>query len=165
MKRSKKEKNTQLSLSTSMPDLMVKLMNEDNVDEFNKIKSLFDLNMKKKELLRVSKLSDLQDKTVDEMSVRLTKKSGEFNNQDLINYFKTIQESISKTDTTFDNIDLSTIKVIQNQLNINVKAEDTLSRESKEKVIQAIRSILSKSESKDVINDVDYKEVEDSNNV
>lgn len=140
-----------INLETPIEELSDRILNETDIEQFDKMKNLFDLNMKKKEIIRLNKLSDLQDLTVEEMSNRLQKRSGEFSNQDLLGYFKTIQESISKSDTSLDGIDVASIKVIQNQLNINMNNEDGLSRESKNKVIEAIRSILDKSTSNEEV--------------
>lgn len=131
-----------ISLETPMDELTEKILNETDLEQLDKIKSVFDLNIKKKEILRVNKLNELQDLTIDEMSNRLQNKSGEFSNQDLLGYFKTIQETINKSDTSLDTVNTAAIKVIQNQLNINVNTEPELNRESKEKVLNAIRSIL-----------------------
>ena len=140
-----------INLETPIEELSDRILNETDIEQFDKMKNLFDLNMKKKEIIRLNKLNDLQDLTVEEMSNRLQKRSGEFSNQDLLGYFKTIQDSISKSDTSLDGIDVASIKVIQNQLNINMNNEDGLSRESKNKVIEAIRSILDKSTSNEEV--------------
>lgn len=160
--------NIPVSLATPLEELNERILTETNIEEFDKIKSIFDLNIKKKEILRLSKLNDLQDLTIEEMSKRLSKKSGEFSNQDLIGYFKTIQETINKSDTSLDNVDVASIKVIQNQLNINVNKEEELDRESKTKVIEAIRSILNKSINnipEENIIDIEIENSEDSADV
>lgn len=148
---SDENKLVSINLETPIEELSDRILNETDIEQFDKMKNLFDLNMKKKEIIRLNKLNDLQDLTVEEMSNRLQKRSGEFSNQDLLGYFKTIQESISKSDTSLDGIDVASIKVIQNQLNINMNNEDSLSRESKNKVIEAIRSILDKSTSNEEV--------------
>lgn len=156
------EENTSLSpisLETPMDELNDRILNETDIEQLDKIKNIFDLNIKKKEILRLSRLSDLQDLTVEEMSSRLQNRSGEFSNQDLIGYFKTIQDTISRSDTSLDSVDTASIKVIQNQLNINVNDENQLSRESKTKVIDAIRSILNKTEN---VIDIDSEVDDDS---
>lgn len=155
-----------VSLDTPIEELNERILNETDIEQFDKIKSIFDLNIKKKEIVRLSKLSDLQDLTIEEMSNRLKKKSGEFSNQDLIGYFKTIQETINKSDTSLDNLDVASIKVVQNQLNINLNdCEDELDREGKNRVIEAIRSILNKSAEK-VINPetIDAEIISEDNN-
>lgn len=161
-----KEELKPVSLETPMDELNDRILNETDIEEFDKIKSIFDLNIKKKEFIRLSKLNDLQDLTVNEMANRLQNRSGEFSNQDLIGYFKTIQETINKADTSLDNVDVASIKVVQNQLNIHVNSEDELSRESKGKVLDAVKSILSKLEEKHVEEPpfVIEDEVEESDN-
>lgn len=154
------KENKLLSLTTPTEELTNRILSEEDIDEFNKIKNLFDLNMKKKEILRLNKLNDLQDLTVNEMSERLSKKSGEFSNQDLLGYFKTIQDTIGKSNTSMDDVDMSSIRVIQNQLNININKDNQLPRESKQKVIEVINSILSKAESLD--NVIDVEPIQDS---
>lgn len=164
MKRKKKALAKELSLVTPSSDLIDKMMQETDLDEFNKIKALFDLNMKKKDLIRVNKLNELQDKAVNEMSARLELRSGEFNNKDLLEYFKTIQEVISKTDTNLDNIDVSKIKIIQNQYNIALHPEEApLTKESRDKILSAVQSILSDDtiENSEIIQDVDFEEIEE----
>ena len=161
-----KEELKPVILETPMDELNDRILNETDIEEFDKIKSIFDLNIKKKEFIRLSKLNDLQDLTVNEMANRLQNRSGEFSNQDLIGYFKTIQETINKADTSLDNVDVASIKVVQNQLNIHVNSEDELSRESKGKVLDAVKSILSKLEEKHVEEPpfVIEDEVEESDN-
>ena len=134
-----------IGVDTPIDVLNERILNETDMEQFDKIKSIFDLNIKKKEILRLGKLSDLQDLTIEEMSNRLKKRSGEFSNQDLIGYFKTIQDTINKSDTSLDNLDVASIKVVQNQVNINMNHEDELNRDEKNRVIEAIRSILNKS--------------------
>ena len=149
-----------ISLETPMDEINDLILHETDLEQFNRIKSLFDLNIKKKELLRLSKLNELQDLTVDEISRRLENKPGEFNNKDLIEYFKIIQDTINKSNTSLDDIDISSIKVIQNQLNINVNDENQLSRESKNKVINAVKAILNKANNE---NFIDIEKVESEN--
>ena len=159
------EENTSLSpisLETPMDELNDRILNETDIEQLDKIKNIFDLNIKKKEILRLSRLSDLQDLTVEEMSSRLQNRSGEFSNQDLIGYFKTIQDTINRSDTSLDSVDTASIKVIQNQLNINVNDENQLSRESKTKVIDAIRSILNKTENIIDVDTIDSEVNDDS---
>ena len=159
------EENTSMipvTLETPMDELNDRILNETDIEQLDKIKNIFDLNIKKKEILRLSRLNDLQDLTVEEMSKRLQNRSGEFSNQDLIGYFKTIQDTINRSDTSLDSVDTASIKVIQNQLNINVNDENQLSRESKTKVIDAIRSILNKTENIIDVDTIDSEVNDDS---
>ncbi len=152
----KTNKNKALTVNSSINDLSNRLLIETDLEEFNKIKNLFDLNLKKKEIVRLGKLSELQELTINEMSNRLINRSDCFNNQDLLNYFKTIEDAISRGDTSLDNINTTNIQITQNQ--INMTSEDTLDRQSKQKVLEAVKAILNKANSIDTSNavEVDY---------
>lgn len=149
---------TPVSLDTPLEELEQKILAETDVDKLKDAVDLFNLNIQKKNIVRTSKLSELQDMIVHQMEQRLDKKADEFSNQDLLTYFKTVQDTISKADNSLDSVNTTAIKVIQNQLNINVK-EDELSRESKEKVLAAVRAIMDKAtQSSSQIFDVEYGE-------
>lgn len=130
-----------ISLSTPQSTLEEKLLTETDIDELQGIINIFNLNMQKKNILRSSKLADLQDKVYMQMAERLDNQADQFSNQDLLSYFKTIQDTISKNDNTLDKINIPAIQIQQNQLNLNVSS-DELNRESRARVLDAIQSIL-----------------------
>ena len=151
-----------ISLETPIEDLEKKIIEETDVDQLKNAVDLFNLNIQKKNIVRASKLSELQDLIVAQMGERIDKRADEFSNQDLLTYFKTVQETLSKSDNSLDSVNMPAIKVIQNQLNINVNKEDELPRESKERILAAINAIINKSdslhESNSNIIDVEYEE-------
>ena len=131
-----------LPINLSNEELEQRLIDETDIDNMKNIINLFNLNIKKKDIVRTAKLNDLQDKVYDQMDKRLTHKADEFSNADLLSYYKTIQESINKSDTTLDKVDTPAIQIVQNQLNIN-QENDELSRESKKKVIDLVQKFMS----------------------
>ena len=56
------DKKDELSLTTSLSDLEQKLIAEQDTQELQQIVDLFNLNIRKKDILRARKLSNLQDK-------------------------------------------------------------------------------------------------------
>lgn len=134
--------------------LEVKLMNETNVDEIKNIMNMFNLNIKKKDVLRTSKLNDLQDKITEEISQRIEKNSGQFSNKDLLDYFKIMQDTINKADISLNNVEAPAIQL--NEFNINVD-ENKLDRQSRQHVLDAVQAILSKAENAEVI-DAEFEE-------
>lgn len=128
--------NEKLSLTSPMDTLEKSLMEASDEKELQKIVDLFNINMKKKDMLRASKLSDLQDKAVQQMSDRLDKKADEFSNKDLIDYFKVVQDSIGKTMNS--ETDVASIQINQ----VNITEEGGLNRESRAHVSDAVRAIL-----------------------
>ena len=120
----------------------VSLLNETDPTKLRQLIDIFNLNIRKKDIIRATKLSTLQDKVVNEMSERINNHSDNFSNKDLLDYFKTIQDTQNKTDTSIDtvNIPIPTIQINHNEVNMN--SDSALSRESKNKVSQAVQKIL-----------------------
>lgn len=143
----KKEVNKELTLNTPVKDLEKKLLQENNIDNMKNIVELFNLNIKKKDIIRVNRLNDLQDKITNQIEERLDKHADEFSNGDLINYFKTLQDTINKADVSTDNIKAPTIQINQ-QINVN---NSELDIESKRKVADAVTAILKKLDNKQSI--------------
>ena len=132
-------------IDDSIEDLTEKITSETDIDQLKNIINIFNLSLQKKNIVRAGRLSAIQDLITDQIEERVTKKPDEFNNQDLLAYFKTVQETILKSDISLDKIDTPSIQVTQNQLNINVHNQDILDKDSRERVVDAIRSILKSS--------------------
>lgn len=154
--------NTLIPINTPEEELEKKLFEETDLDNMKNIISLFNLNIKKKDIIRTAKLNDLQDKVYNQIDKRLTSKADEFSNADLLNYFKTIQETINKADTSLDAVDTPSIQIIQNQLNVvNTQEEDKLSRESREKISAVVQQVLKNLKNSQVV-DAEVTEVKDA---
>lgn len=135
------DEKSMVSLGASQEELEQRLLTETDINQLKDIINIFNLNIQRKNIIRTSKLSDLQDKVFTQMSERLDNEAADFSNQDLLNYFKTIQDTISKNDTTLDKVDIPAIQIQQNQLNVNLNGEE-LNRESRAKVLDVIQSII-----------------------
>lgn len=146
------EKKNELS---TINDLETKLLNEDNLDEINKIVEMFNVNLQKKNIIRSAKLSDVQDKVVQQMTDRFEQRADSFSNDDLIKYHKIIQETLTKTDTTMDNIKTPTIQINQ-QVNVD---NVTFNSESRKRILEAVNNILNGSEN---VEDVEIEEADNS---
>lgn len=146
------EKKNELS---TINDLETRLMDEDNLDEINKIVEMFNVNLQKKNIIRSAKLSDVQDKVVQQMADRFKNRADSFSNDDLIKYHKIIQDTLTKTDTTMDNVKTPTIQINQ-QVNVD---NVTFNSESRKRILEAVNNILNGSEE---IEDIEVEEVNDS---
>lgn len=129
-----------ISLNTPLEELKQKLLTENDLDKLDDIINIFNLNIKRKDIVRTSKLNDLQDKIADQMTLRLTEKANEFSNKDLLDYFKVLQDTINKSDNSLESIDTPAIQINQQQINIGEETE--LNRASREKVKNAVASFL-----------------------
>lgn len=136
------DEKTNLTLATPREELEKKLLDEADVEQVKNIIDLFNLNIKKKDAIRNSKLSELQDKISVQMQNRIEQNADAFSNKDLLDYFKTIQETLKNSSVSSDDLKVP-VQIAQQQINVNIQ-EPTLDRESKNKVLAAIRSILNK---------------------
>lgn len=140
---------------STINELETKLMEEENLDEINKIVEMFNVNLQKKNIIRSAKLSDVQDKVVQQMTDRFEQRADSFSNDDLIKYHKIIQETLTKTDTTMDNVKTPTIQINQ-QVNVD---KVTFNSDSRKRILEAVNNILNGEEK---VEDVEVKESEDS---
>lgn len=144
-----------LSLVSSKEELEERLLTEEDPDNLQNIVDLFNLNIRKKDIIRASKLNELQDRTVEQMANRLENKADEFSNKDLLDYFKIIQDTITKSGTSPE---VPQIQINQQQIKIE---DNTLSRESRARVADAIQAILNGTGDQEQPIDVDYMKEED----
>ena len=125
-------------LDKSLNKLEKKLIKEESLDELNSIIELFNVNLQKKNIIRSAKLSEAQDVVVEQILQRLKNLPADFTNDDLIKYHKIIQETLTKTDTTLDNVKTPNIQVNQ-QVNIDKLVFDS---ESRKRILNAVNEIL-----------------------
>lgn len=140
------EKDKQeLSLSTPQYELEQMLIDGDDIEELKNIIDIFNFNLKKKDILRSSKLSEIQDKISEQIATRIDKRANEFSNADLLNYFKVVQDIINRSDNTLENVKTPSIQINQqNNVNIDIDSARKLNKESRDKVVDAVQSILAK---------------------
>lgn len=132
------------SLQTN-DDLAQALIKAETEEELQKVTALFNLNLKKKAIIRASKLSELQDSITSEMSNRVDTRSAEFSNKDLLDYMKVIQDIIGKSDMNPEMP--STLLLMQeNHIHADENSSPMLSKESKDKIRMALEELLSQKE-------------------
>ena len=148
-----------LAITTSEAELEKQLMEETDVENIKNIINLFNLNIKKKDIVRTAKLNELQDKVYNQIDKRLSNKADEFSNTDLLNYYKVIQDSINKADTTLDKVDTPAIQIVQNQLNVATENKPTLSKESRQKITDIVQAFLTLSEKEQESINAEFTEV------
>lgn len=158
-----------VALDDETTELAQQIINESSLDEIKNLTKLFNLNQSKKNAMRVLKLNTLLDKVSDQMIERFEKKPGEFSNADLLNYMTITQNAIDRANKSLNLVEETPAIQLQQNNQINVNIVDRLSRDSKDKVAEAVRSILSKinsmeTELSEVINKDDSIIVEDKNN-
>ena len=138
------------TLSKQGNELTNKIISENDPDELDKLTQMFSLNQKKKQIARTNKLSNLLELVDDEVISRFTGAPELIENDDLLKYWKTTQETIAQNNN--DDQELPRVQ-INNTVNISSSG---LNRESRAKVLEAVQEILKNSNINDVI-DVDPK--------
>ena len=144
-------------LDRKSEELVEKIVDEQDSDKLKDLVGLFNINQSKKNILRADIYSKLLDKISIQMVERLDKKSGEFSNKDLLDYLTAVRTAIDKSDIAPENIN---IPIIQNNTQVNVNIDSGLSRESKERVIDAVNALLAKAKKEkeqiiDITNEVE----------
>lgn len=152
------EKNELSVPTTTTEDLENKILETDDADELLDIVNLFNLNLQKRNILRNKKLNDIQDKVVERMLEKIETEPWEFSNDDLVKFHKTIQDTLSKSETNLSRSDIPTIQVNQ-QINVTTP---TFNRESRAKILDAVHSIL-ENNTLEELEVIDVEEVKEEN--
>lgn len=128
-------------LKTEISSTAQKIIDTKDLDEAQNLIKLFNLSQAKKNILRVMKLNQLMDNIQDEIIDRFDQHPDEFTNTDLLNYFQTAQSAIDRANKSLNLInDMPAIQI--NQVNIEGKEENILSRQSREKILDYIQNVL-----------------------
>ena len=108
-----------MSEELMQPTTKDRFLTETDPKELQKIVDMFNLNIKKKNILRAERISEIQDNILNQISARVVKRPDEFSNTDLLNYFKAMQDTLLKNPTETE---LPEIHITQNnQVNINTE--------------------------------------------
>lgn len=133
-------------------NIVDKIVNSDSPEEIDDLIKLFNLNQTKKEIVRIEKLNNILDNVTDEISGRLSVSPEEFSNLDLLKYNDTIHQNLMKANQIINKTDVSPLIQLNQQNNIINMSEDYLSRESREKILNAVKQVLDYSKDEKVIN-------------
>lgn len=141
-----KEESTPLQAVKDKDDALVqKILQEDDVDNLKDLTRQFNVFQAKRQVLRVNTLNDVQDALVQQMLDRLEQQPHNFDNKDIALWVKTVQSAMESSKKGIEEVDTIPTIVHQNNTQINVNVEDTLSRESREKILSVLDKILGES--------------------
>ena len=135
------------------------IINEDDVDKIKDLTHLFNLNQAKKNVIRVMKLNGLLDTVSDKIIDRFDKYPDNFSNADLLNYLQVTQNAIEKANKNLSLVDETPVIQVNHNNQVNVSIIDSYDRESKDRVIEFVKSVLAQSASADET--VDYIEIKE----
>lgn len=153
--------DNKLTFNTPIEQLQSEILTCNDATQLQQVVDLFNLNIKRKDVLRTGKLSELQDKVAEQMEARIVDHADEFSNKDLLDYFKLIQDTIDKSGNIITQENIPAIQI--NQQNVNIQVGDTtLSSQSREKVMDRVRDVLAQLQTQPEIIDVQPSEIKDA---
>lgn len=119
------------------------LIEEQDLDKVKNLTKLFNLNQAKRNAIRVMKLNSLLDKVSDQMIERFNKKPGEFSNKELLDYMSVVQSTIDRANKSIELVDQTPAIIINQQNNqVNIDNSPVLDRESRMRVVEAVKGIM-----------------------
>lgn len=143
-------------LDKNIENLTKQILSETDENKSKDLIHLFNLNQSKKNVLRSNKYSDMLELVIKQMMERIIKTPDNFSNDDLLKFFTAVNSALSKTSDTISQIDeMPAIQI--NNTQINVQSEDKLSREEKERTIDAVKALLAQMNS---VQDAEFIESE-----
>ncbi len=120
------------------------ILDETDADKVKELTNVFNLYAKKRNVIRVLKMTQLMDDVTDKVIERFQKTPDNFSNDDLIKFMQVTENSIDKASKSLDQVEqVPAIQLNQNnQVNINVGPE--FDRQSRQRITDKVAEILSK---------------------
>ena len=131
------------SLDEKNKKLAQKILNANTLDETKDLTALFNLNIQKRNVLRVLKMNNLLDKVTEQIIERFEKAPNNFTNEDLLKYMQITENAIDRANKNLNQIEETpAIQLMQNnQVNINID-NSGINRESRIRITETVQKIL-----------------------
>lgn len=125
--------------------LLSQIISESDEAKARDLTYLFNINQNKKTMVRMDKLSGLQDNLVDQFVKRIAERPDEISNKELMDGLKIVQDIIERGQRQVSGADEQQpfIQINSQDNSINVGATE-LPRESRDKVKNAVLGLLQK---------------------
>lgn len=125
--------------------LINQIIAESDIEKTKDLTHLFNINQNKKTMIRIDKLSGLQDHLVDQFARRIAERPDEISNKELMDGIRIVQDIIERGQKQVEGV-TQTPLIQFNQQNNSVNFGDSsaqLSKESRDRVKNAVLSLLS----------------------
>lgn len=124
--------------------LINQIIAESDIERTKDLTHLFNINQNKKTMIRMDKLSGLQDNLVDQWVKRVTERPNEISNKELMDGLKIVQDIIERGQKQIEGVNETPLIQINQQTNsVNIGDTSTnLNRESRDKVKNAVLNFL-----------------------
>lgn len=141
------ELSTKLNLApldNQTREIAQQILDEHDVDKVKDLTTLFNLNAQKRNVMRVIRMNELLDKVTDKVVERFEKTPDNFSNDDLIKYMQVTEAAIEKANKQLNLVDDTPAIQLQQNNQVNVNIIDSLDRDSRERVADALKAIFSR---------------------
>jgi hypothetical protein len=129
-----------INLSNESQKLIGELTLETDKQKMQAIEQQFNDIQRKKQLARISKLSDVQDMLTDQFYQRISQRPDEISNKEMLDGMKVIQDLMEKNQKRAEVLEEIPQLIQINQTEVNVG--NNLNRDSRERVKNAVLGIL-----------------------
>ena len=148
----KEERSLEHQVDDKATELSKQIAKVDTKSELDALYDAFKINDTKKNVFRINKLNNLLDKITEEATARFEQRPGEMSNKEVIDYMNAVSNQIDRSKDTLSQIKDVNLTQVNNTVNVNIDNKETsLSRESREKVIDFIKDILKNSQEETTI--------------
>lgn len=127
-------------------DITTQLVKEEDPDKIKNIINLFNLNVAKKNAVRIDTLNELIDNVLSKVGERLQLRPDEFSNKDLIDYLNTLYTAAEKSGKIVSGAEEIPAITINQQNNVIVNDATTLSRESRQRIAEVVAAMLNQTQ-------------------
>ena len=155
------EKEQQLcatSLDSKTKDIAQQILDTDDIDKVKDLTNLFNLNIQKRNVMRVVKMNELLDNVTDKVAERFEKTPDNFTNDDLLKYMQVTENSIEKANKNLNLVEETPAIQLQQNNQVNINIGTSLDRESRVKVTDAVQAILKRIKQPENVVTIDDKE-------
>ncbi len=151
-------------LSLEAAKILNEIIAETDINKTKDLTYLFNLNQTKKTMIRVNKQSELLDALTEQTIKRVKDKPDELSNEDLTRLMKTVSDLIDKGVGQINRGDEAPLIQFNQQNNdINMDGNSGLSRESRDKVKNAVMNLLKNMASASADDAIDADSTEEDN--
>ena len=125
--------------------LINQIIAESDIEKTKDLTHLFNINQNKKTMVRIDKLSGLQDHLVDQFAKRVAERPDEISNKELMDGIRIVQDIIERGQKQVEEVEQAPLIQFNQQNNsVNIGDDSTkLSKESRDRVKNAVLSLLS----------------------
>lgn len=135
---------TPSALDKQATNIAQQILDETDVEKVKDLTALFNLHTKKRNVVRVLKLTHLMDNVTDKMIERFEKTPDNFSNEDLIKFMQVTENSLDKANKSLDLVDQAPAIQLNQNNQVNINVGPTFDRQSRQKITDKVAEIMQK---------------------